>query len=242
MGRLTGKVALVTGAASGIGHATAELFAAEGAQVIASDIQTPKSAYQSHAIQFVTHDVADESSWKTVVRDIASGYRALHVLINNAGIGGRGVKILDETLEGWNRNIAVNQTGVFLGMREVIPMMRAQKLGSIVNMSSIWGITAVAGGACYHATKGAVRILSKQAAICYAGDGIRVNSLHPGIVATASVQLQAKAISDKVIAGTPLGRMADPKEVAFGCLFLASDESSFMTGAELVIDGGYTAQ
>lgn len=243
MGRLSGKVALVTGGASGIGRAAVELFATEGAAVIAADLHEPKGGFTTDAIQFVMHDVADEASWKRVVDDIAALHGRIDILVNNAGIAGSRAQIHEETLDDWQHAIAVNQTGVFLGMREVLPLMRAQKRGSIVNLSSIWGITAVAGAASYHATKGAVRLLTKQAAVSYALDGVRVNSLHPGIVATPLVvETQAKEISDAVVAATPLGRMAEPIELAYGCLFLASDESSFMTGAELVLDGGYTAQ
>jgi NAD(P)-dependent dehydrogenase (short-subunit alcohol dehydrogenase family) len=163
------------------------------------------------------------------------------VLFSNAGI------IVYEPIEelelaSWERVIGVNQTGVFLGMRAVAPVMRAQGGGSIINVSSIWGNVAVAGAHAYHATKGAVRNMSKNAALTYATEGIRVNSLHPGIINTPLVQAQDPSINEAVVGATPMGRMAEPREIAYGVLFLASDESSFMTGAELVIDGGYTAQ
>ena len=142
----------------------------------------------------------------------------------------------------WDRVIAVNQTGVFLGMRAVLPGMRAQKSGSIINVSSIWGVAAVPGAAAYHATKAAVRHLTKHVAVTYAVDNVRANSVHPGIIATPMVLVdQAEETSAAVVRATPLGRMGQPIELAQGMLFLASDASSFMTGAELIIDGGYLA-
>jgi NAD(P)-dependent dehydrogenase (short-subunit alcohol dehydrogenase family) len=243
MARLAGRIALITGGARGIGRATAELFAAEGAHVIATDVGAPSPEFASPEITFTHMDVASEADWKSVVSDIVASHGTIDILVNNAGIGGSQAVIDRESLVDWNRVVAVNQTGVFLGMREVIPHMRVRRCGSIVNFSSIWGISAVAGAAAYHATKGAVRNLTKNAAVTYAADGIRVNSIHPGIVATPMVlDEQPKSVSDAVIAATPLKRMAQPRELAYGCLFLASDESSFVTGAELVIDGGYLAQ
>ena len=243
MARLAGRIALITGGARGIGRATAELFAAEGARVIATDVSDPSPPFAHPNIMFTHLDVASEIEWRTVVAGIIASHGSVDILVNNAGIGGSQAVIDRESLVDWNRVVAVNQTGVFLGMREVIPHMRTRRRGSIVNFSSIWGISAVAGAAAYHATKGAVRNLTKNAAVTYAGDGIRVNSIHPGIVATPMVlDEQPKSVSDAVISATPLKRMAQPQELAYGCLFLASDESSFVTGAELVIDGGYLAQ
>jgi NAD(P)-dependent dehydrogenase (short-subunit alcohol dehydrogenase family) len=242
MGRLSGKVVLVTGAACGRGRAAAELFACEGAKVIATDVNDPQPAYADDGINFSKMDVANENDWKTIIASIVSRYGRLDVLVNNAGIGGSFESIENETVDAWNRVVAVNQTGVFLGMREVIPVMRSQNGGSIINLASIWGLVAVPNIAAYHATKGAVCSLTKNAAVNYAADGIRVNSLHPGIVATPTIQALPHADNNAVVARTPLGRMAQPIELAYGMLFLASDESSFMTGSELVIDGGLTAQ
>lgn len=243
MGRLSGKIALVTGAARGIGRATAELFAQEGAEVVATDIGAAAPLPENLPVTFANLDVAREEDWTRVVESTLAEHGRLDILVNNAGIAGSQAPIGSESLEAWNRVILVNQTGTFLGMRAVAPVMQRQKSGSIINISSIWGVTAVPAAAAYHATKGAVRTLTKNAAVTFAPDGIRVNSLHPGIVATPLVvDEQPKAVSDAVIAVTPLGRMAQPREIAFGCLFLASDESSFMTGAELVLDGGYLAR
>jgi NAD(P)-dependent dehydrogenase (short-subunit alcohol dehydrogenase family) len=239
--RLKDKVALVTGAARGMGHATAELFAREGATVIAGDMVTPAPKYSSERIEYVKLDVTSEADWKRVVADILGRHGRLDILVNNAGI------IAYEPLDAldfaaWQRVIAVNQTGVFLGMREVVPSMRTHKKGSIINFSSIWGNAAVPGAHAYHATKGAVRNMTKNAAMTYVGDGIRINSVHPGFIDTPLTQAQAPDINAFVIASTPMKRAGRPEEVAYGCLFLASDESSYVTGAELVIDGGYLAQ
>ena len=238
--RLKGKVALVTGAASGIGHAVAELFSKKGATVFASDIASPETDY-SPGIESMTLDVTSEDEWKNAIDAVVNKADRLDILINNAGI------IAYEPLEelditNWNKMIAVDQTGVFLGMREAVRVMRKQKSGSIVNISSIWGSSAVAGAHAYHAAKGAVRNMSKNAAMTYVADGIRVNSVHPGFIDTPLTQAQAPELNKLVIDSTPMKRGGTPLEVAYGCLFLASDESSYVTGSELVIDGGYLAQ
>lgn len=241
--QLTGKVALITGAARGIGRAAAELFACEGAHVFATDVNHSDDPFANPNITFSIMDVASEADWRRTVQAIKEKHGGVDILINNAGIGGSQLPLADENVEDWNRVIATNLTSVFLGMREVLPGMRAKRSGSIVNVSSIWGISAVAGAAAYHATKAAVRHLTKHAAVTYAAENVRVNSIHPGIIATPMVlEDQAEATSAKVVAATPLGRMGKPIELAKGMLFLASDESSFMTGSELVVDGGYLAQ
>jgi len=238
--RLQGKVALVTGAASGIGHAVSELFAKEGATVFASDIAPPESAY-SDGIEQMRLDVTSETEWASAVGAIVERLGRLDVLINNAGI--IAYDPLDElSITNWMKMIAVDQTGVFLGMREAVRTMRKQKAGSIVNISSIWGSAAVSGAHAYHAAKGAVRNMSKNAAMTYVGDGIRVNSVHPGFIDTPLTQAQALQLNEAVIAATPMKRAGKAIEVAYGCLFLASDESSYITGTELAIDGGYLAQ
>ncbi len=165
----------------------------------------------------------------------------LDVLINNAGI--IAYEPLHELqMQECMRMIAIDQTGVFLGMREAVRVMRRQKSGAIVNISSIWGSAAVAGAHSYHAVKGAVRNMSKNAAMTYVGEGIRVNSLHPGFIATPLTDAQAPDLNAATIGATPMKRAGKPIEVAYGCLFLASDKSSYVTGTELVIDGGYLAQ
>jgi len=238
--RLQGKVALITGAASGIGQAVTELFHEEGATVFASDIAPPRTPY-SGGIETMKLDVANEAGWPTALDVILKKHGRLDVLVNNAGI--IAYEPLHELeMKDWLKMIAVDQTGVFLGMREAIRIMRKQKSGSIVNISSIWGSAAVAGAHSYHAAKGAVHNMSKNAAMTYVADGIRVNSVHPGFIDTPLTEAQAAQLNETVIASTPMKRAGKPIEVAYGCLFLASDESSFITGAELVIDGGYLAQ
>lgn len=238
--RLEGKVALVTGASRGIGLAIVERFAEEGAKVIAGSSSNPSGVYPS-GVSGVELDVAREDHWKRAVGEALAEHGRIDVLVNNAGI------IVYEpahelSTDDWNKVVAVNQSGVFFGMREVIPAMLERKSGSIVNVSSIWGLAAVPGGHAYHATKGAVTMMSKNAAITYVKEGIRVNSLHPGFIDTPLTQSQDPGINEFVVGMTPMGRAGTPREIANGCLFLASDESSFMTGSELVIDGGYLAQ
>jgi 3alpha(or 20beta)-hydroxysteroid dehydrogenase len=175
------------------------------------------------------------------VADIVAAHGRVDVLVNNAGIAVYDA-VHDSSTESWRKILGVNQDGCFFGMREVIPHMKAQKAGSIINVSSVWGAAAVSGAHAYHATKGAMVMMSKNAAMTYVSDGIRVNSILPGFIDTPLTQAQNPAINAYVIGLTPMKRAGTPLEIANGCLFLASDESSFMTGAELVIDGGYLAQ
>jgi NAD(P)-dependent dehydrogenase (short-subunit alcohol dehydrogenase family) len=238
--RLGGKAVLVTGAASGIGYAICALFASEGAIVFASDITSPGPPYPD-GIERLNLDVTSEDDWEAAVDTVVEKCGRLDVLVNNAGI------IAYEPLHelevaDWQKLIAVDQTGVFLGMREAVRIMRRQKSGSIVNVSSIWDHAAIAGAHSYHAAKGAVRTMSKNAAMTYVADGIRVNSVHPGFIHTPLTDAQAPALNAAMIAATPMKRGGTSLDVAYGCLYLASDEASFVTGAELVIDGGYLAQ
>ena len=243
MGRLNGKSAVVTGGARGIGRATAELFAQEGAQVRVCDVAEPAEGFTAPGITFSRLDVADEAGWTGMVEDVVGRWGRIDILVNAAAIAGSASDVANETREAWDRALAVNLTGVMLGMRAVLPSMRANRSGSIVNFASIWGNAAVPGLAAYHATKGAVRTLTKNAAVTYAPDNVRVNSIHPGITATTPVLVDQPAeITAAIVKATPLGRMAQPHEIASGVLFLASDESSFVTGSELIVDGGYLAQ
>jgi len=239
--RLAGKVAIVTGSARGIGKAIVEAFAAEGATVIATGRRSQPDEVLPAGAEYYQLDVANEGDWKRVVADSVEKHGRVDVLVNNAGI--IAYETLHElTTDEWNTVVAINQTGTWLGMREVIPHMIAQGGGSIINLSSIWGSVAVAGAHAYHATKGAVRNMSKSAAITYAKQNVRVNSVHPGFIWTPLTEAQAPEINEYVISMTPMGRAGRPEEIAAGCVFLASDESSFVTGSELVIDGGYLAQ
>ncbi|QYE36346.1 SDR family oxidoreductase [Polymorphobacter sp. PAMC 29334] len=241
--RLDGKIVIVTGASSGIGWATAQLCGAEGAKVYASDVADPRSPFSGSDIHFIRHDVASENAWAEVTSHVIRDAGRIDVLVNNAGVGGIMADVVDEDLATWNQVIAVNLTGTFLGMRAVLPHMRSRKAGSIINISSIWGNAAVAFGAAYHATKGGIRQLTKHAAVAYGADNVRINSVHPGVVATPPVlEVQTGAATDVILAGSALGRMAQPVELAQAVLFLAGDESSFVTGSELVVDGGYLAK
>jgi 3alpha(or 20beta)-hydroxysteroid dehydrogenase len=238
--RLKDNVAIVTGASRGIGLGVAELFAEEGAKVIAGSTSNPAGIYPE-GVEGVTLDVTKEEDWDRVVGATLDKYGRIDVLVNNAGIIVY-QPVHELSTADWNKVVAVNQTGVFFGMRAIIPTMLKQKKGSIVNVASIWGNAAVPGGHAYHSTKGAVCMMTKNAAITYVKDGIRVNAMLPGFIDTPLTQSQDAVINEFVVAATPMGRAGTPREIASGCLFLASDESSFMTGAELVIDGGYLAQ
>lgn len=240
MTQLKNKVAIVTGAGRGIGRAMAELFAQEGAIVYAT-ARSETNTYEHENITYRSQDVSDANGWAGLVNEITAEHSKIDVLVNNAGIIEYD-PVDDLTLEAWNRVIAVNQTGTWLGMREVIPHMRKERNGSIINVSSIWGNAAVGGAHAYHASKGAVRNMSKNAAITYAEEGIRVNSLHPGFTATPLTDAQDVEVNKYVVSQTPMKRAGRPEEVAHGALFLASNSSSFVTGSEIVVDGGYLAQ
>ncbi len=254
-GRLDGKVVLITGGASGIGAAHARLFAAEGAKVLIGDIQEAMGKQVAEGIgltnsggqaAFTTLDVTSEQSWKDAVAKAVSLYGKLTTLVNNAGIAIMG-GVATETQSSWDKTIAVNQTGVWYGMRTAIPEILKSGGGAIVNISSVYGIIGSPDMFAYHASKGAVRLMSKAAALEYASQGIRVNSVHPGIIETPILAKTFPAGAEEIVKGmvfakTPLGRFGRPEEIANGSLFLCSDEASFVTGAELVIDGGWTTQ
>jgi NAD(P)-dependent dehydrogenase (short-subunit alcohol dehydrogenase family) len=249
-GRVMGKVALVTGAARGQGEAEATLLAREGAKVCFTDVlveqgQAVVERLKSEGldVMFERLDVTSEGDWQSVVQKVLDKYGKIDILVNNAGIlAMEGVEAT--SLETWNKLIAINQTGAFLGMKAVLPYMKQQKSGSIINTSSIYGIIGSGAATAYQATKGAVRLLTKTAAIEYAPFSVRVNSVHPGVIETdmiAPIKAQEGAL-EAVSAMNALPRLGTPLDIAYGVLYLASDESSFVTGSELVIDGGYTAQ
>lgn len=247
MGRLQGKIVLVTGAAGGIGRAICGLFAAEGAKVAASDLTAPDEV--EGATLVLALDVTRESDWALAVSQVVSRFGRLDVLINNAGIAL--TKDLEATtLDEWRQVMAVNLDGTFLGTKAAITMMKESGGGAIVNLSSIAGIVGAPMLAAYSAAKGGVRNFTKSAALHCAEQGtkIRVNSLHPGFTDTAMLDGIAgalgdtAAIKDKMARRQPLGRLAEPQEIARAALYLASDEAAYMTGAELVLDGGFTAQ
>lgn len=251
--RLLGKVVLISGAAQGMGAAEARLCAAHGASVVLGDVQQQRVeelAEELSAAGFsataVSLDVTSEQSWQQAVARAEEAHGRLDGLVNNAGVADP-AGIEETTRAVWDQTIAVNQTGVWLGMRAAAPAMRRAGSGSIVNISSIYGIVGSPGSAAYHGTKGAVRVLTKSAALEYAGAGIRVNSVHPGYIDTAMLRRpfenRPEADLEEVVAAvTPLGRMGTAEEIAWAVLFLLSDEASFVTGSELVVDGGYTAR
>ena len=246
--RLDGKVAIVTGGAHGMGEAEARLFAKEGAKVVVADVLGREAEAVAADIRAsgrdaiaATIDVTSEPEWVALIQKTLGSYGRIDILVNNAGISGSSVGDPDG-LEGWQRVIAVNQTSVFLGTKLGAEQMAKTGGGSIVNISSIMGFVGGAGGhPAYHASKGAVRIYSKAAAVRYGPSGVRVNTVHPGYMPPMLNATNANERGEK-IAATPLRRLGEPIEVAYGVLFLASDEASFVTGTELVIDGGYIAQ
>jgi NAD(P)-dependent dehydrogenase (short-subunit alcohol dehydrogenase family) len=249
--RLAGKVALISGGARGMGAIEARLFAREGARVVLGDVLDPEGRAVEADIRkaggeavYVRLDVTREADWTAAVDTAVSRFGKLDVLVNNAGVGGPG-RVEDVTLAEWNRVMEVNSTGVFLGTKLAIPAMRRAGGGAIVNISSQLGLVGVDNSSPqYQASKGAVRLLTKATAIQYAKERIRANSVHPGPIVTPMTEARRKDPESYAltVSRIPLGRYGEPEEVAYGVLYLASDESRFVTGAELVIDGGWTAQ
>jgi NAD(P)-dependent dehydrogenase (short-subunit alcohol dehydrogenase family) len=249
--RLPGKVALISGGARGMGAVTAQLFASEGAKVVIGDVLEPEGAATEAEIRaaggdatFVRLDVTSEPDWERAVALAERLHHRLDLLVNNAGIGRSG-RVEATTVAQWDRTMDVNAKGVFLGTRAVIPALRRAGGGSIINISSQLGLVGTdISSPDYQASKGAVRLLTKATAIQYAKEGIRVNSVHPGPIVTPMTEGR-RADPEQyrlMLSRIPLGRFGRPEEVAWGVLYLASDEASFVTGSELVIDGGWTAQ
>ena len=267
MNRLTNKVAFVTGAAAGIGRAAVLALAREGAHVVATDIDLDGVSSVAHEIRAlgvralaIKHDVGDEAGWQAATDATLGEFGQLDVLVNNAGIGPT-KSLLETSLADWHSVMRVNLDGVFLGIRVGVEAMRPlpsrprQNLGSIINLSSVLGLVGLPEAAAYSASKGAVRLLTKTVALECAAKGwnVRVNSIHPGFIATPMIErsvVQLAAASDvdvetvrnELVALHPLGHMGAAEDVAAAIVYLASEESAFMTGSELVIDGGYTAR
>ena len=249
--RLDGKVALISGGSRGMGAFEAELFVQEGAKVVICDVRDDEGDALAKKIvdrggeaAFVHLDVTSESDWAAAVKEAVERYGKLDVLVNNAGVSARG-SIEETSPDDWDRVMDINAKGVFLGTRSAIPEMRKAGGGSIINISSQLGLVGMGESSPqYQASKGAVRIFSKSAAIQYAHEGIRVNSVHPGPIITPMTEARRsdEVVRQRMISRIPLGRYGESEDVAYGVLYLASDESSFVTGSELVIDGGWTAQ
>ena len=250
MKRLDGRVALITGAASGIGKATAQRLADEGAAVLVTDIQVEAGEATVKEIQdtcgnaaFFKHDVTSESEWQAACAKAVGDLGGLDILVNNAGLGD--IKsIEDTTLAEWDRTIAIDQTGVFLGRKVAAPDLKKSEHASVINISSIFGTSGGFGvSPAYHAAKGAVRTLTKNVALAWATEGIRVNSIHPGFIATPILEpARGTPIWDGMTALTPMGTLGRPEDIAAGVAYLASDDAAFVTGLELYIDGGYMAR
>lgn len=257
MDRVKGKTCIVTGAALGIGHACVVRLAEEGAKVALFDLHDAEGEALAASLQargfdagYWHVDVSDEAGVRGAIDDVASRFGGVHVLVNNAGISGASKPTHEITVEEWDAVQAVNVKGVFLCTKHAIPHLQRAGGGSIVNLSSIYGLVGAPDVPPYHASKGAVRLMSKTDAMLYAGDRIRVNSIHPGYIRTPMVEhhLRSTGATDLEAACVevgklhPLGHMGEPDDIAWAVVYLASDESKFVTGSELVIDGGYTAR
>jgi cyclopentanol dehydrogenase len=250
MKRLSDKVAIITGAAGGMGAVEAKLFAREGAKVLATDVNETKlkswvvaAKAEGLAIEYMKHNVTSESDWAKVADKAMELYGRIDVLVNNAGIYPGFIDCENTPIELWGNILAINLTGPFIGCKTCIPYLRMSGGGSIINVASIAGVVG-GNGAAYSSSKGGLVLFSKDLAVELAKDKIRVNTICPGGVLTPMTEglMKAQGMEDMIKQMSPQGRMADPIEIATGALFLASDESSFMTGADLVMDGGSVAR
>jgi NAD(P)-dependent dehydrogenase (short-subunit alcohol dehydrogenase family) len=246
-GMLAGKTALVTGAASGIGKAHVEVFARAGARIVAADIQEDKGRAVVAAVnaaggeaRFVRLDVTSAADWTDAVDFTIGAFGRLTTLVNNAGIYHPG-GVEEETEEGWSRMVAINQTSVWLGMKAAMPELLKTGNAAIVNISSLYGLVGSPGSLSYHATKGAVRLMSKSAALEYVKRGVRVNSIHPGQIRTPILGNLTPELDAAIKAAIPMGDMGEPEDIAHGSLFLCSDLARYITGIEMPIDGGWSA-
>lgn len=247
MGRLENKVAIITGAASGQGAEEARLFAKEGAKVIATDVQfemlqavVKEITENGGEAVAVKHNVTSAEDWKAVVETAVKEFGKVDILVNNAGITGMITQTIEDLDEAtWDRILAINTKGPYLGIKAVIPEMKKAGGGSIVNISSLSGINGV-GNAAYNSSKGGIRLLTKNVALDYGKHNIRANSVHPGTIDTPMIEMFTgnKEVREMTLAGIPLNVLGDPSDIAYGVLYLASDESKFVTGTELIIDGG----
>lgn len=255
MDRLKGKVVVVTGGAMGIGEAICRLMAAEGARVAVTDLDDERGEAVALAVlarggqaAYWHLDVSDEAQVRRVFAEVGQRFGPITVLVNNAGIAGPNKPTHELSVEEFERVQAVNVRGVFLGTKHVIAQMREAGGGSIINLSSIYGLVSAPDVPPYHASKGAVRMMSKTDALLYAGDRIRVNSVHPGFIWTPMVDGFLKTQADPAAAKAataalhPLGHMGEADDIGWACVYLASEESKFVTGSELVVDGGYTCR
>ncbi|MFC9424086.1 SDR family NAD(P)-dependent oxidoreductase [Streptomyces sp. NPDC056987] len=249
MDRVRGKVAIVTGAARGQGEAHSRLLAAEGAAVLMTDVlddagETVAGELRDagYDVRYRHTDVTSEADWLATVEDAERRWGRIDILVNNAGIVGTMKAADEEDVEAWTKITAINQQGVFLGIKHVVPAMRRSGGGAIVNTCSINGSVGAPGSFSYQASKGAVRMMTRAAALEYVKDNIRVNSVSPGLVMTPMAEEEGEESNKAFAAATPMGRGARPEEVSYGVLFLASEEASYVTGTDLLIDGGYTAQ
>jgi 3alpha(or 20beta)-hydroxysteroid dehydrogenase len=248
--RLNGKVALITGGARGMGASEAQLFIEEGARVVITDVldavgqeTVQRLSPDGSTCKFIRHDVTQEDQWNTVVAQAIAAFGQIDILVNNAGVFEQG-SVLDTSLSAFNKTMDINVTGVFLGLKAVAHHMVERKSGSIINISSVAGLAGTPGFLAYGASKWAVRGMTKGVAKELAPFGVRVNSIHPGIIDTPMLQTfeaAGEGVREAVRMRIPLGREADPFEVARIALYLASDESSYSTGSEFIVDGGWSA-